>query len=326
MPASAATLHHLARETGFRAETLEKVVRLGDLARDFTAQPLLERSLALKGGTAINLALGPPARLSVDLDFNFVGSLAREEMLAQRPEIEALVERIARGQGYQVQWSGPAHAARNAHLAYPSVLGGNDAIKVDINYQHRQPLGDTTIRELWMPGEIGRPKVRLVPEREILAGKLVATLDRAHPRDLFDTGRLPEIAGEALTSTGFKRMFVAISGMLPHSLTTYGRERLGVSEEVVERQLVPMLAPGHAATAESLTRGAWGVLEPLLALDDAEREYSDRLQTGDFRPDLLFPDDADMRSRIAQHPALLWKVQNAQAHSRSQGKNRRRDA
>jgi predicted nucleotidyltransferase component of viral defense system len=154
MPASAATLHHLARETGFRAETLEKVVRLGDLARDFTAQPLLERSLALKGGTAINLALGPPARLSVDLDFNFVGSLAREEMLAQRPEIEALVERIARGQGYQVQWSGPAHAARNAHLAYPSVLGGNDAIKVDINYQHRQPLGDTTIRELWMPGEI----------------------------------------------------------------------------------------------------------------------------------------------------------------------------
>jgi hypothetical protein len=121
-------------------------------------------------------------------------------------------------------------------------------------------------------------------------------------------------------------MFVAISGMLPHSLTTYGRERLGVSEEVVERQLVPMLAPGHAATAESLTRGAWGVLEPLLALDDAEREYSNRLQTGDFRPDLLFPDDADMRSRIAQHPALLWKVRNAQAHSRSRGKNRRRDA
>ncbi len=326
MPTSAETLRHLGRETGFPAETLEKVVRLGDLARDFTAQPLLERSLALKGGTAINLALAPPARLSVDLDFNFVGSLAREEMLAQRPEIEALVERIARGQGYQVQWSGPAHAARNARLGYLSVLGGMDAIKVDINYQHRQPLGDTTIRELWMPGEIRRPKVRLVPEREILAGKLVATLDRAHPRDLFDTGRLPEFAGEHLASTGFRRIFVGFCGMLPHSLTTYGRERLVVSERAVERQLVPMLAPGHSATAESLGLGAWVVLEPLLALDDAEREYSDRIQTGDFRPELLFPDDADMRSRIAQHPALLWKVQNARAHTGSRGKSRRRDA
>ncbi len=41
-------------ETGFRVETLEKVLRLGELAADISRHPLLGHVLALKGGTALN--------------------------------------------------------------------------------------------------------------------------------------------------------------------------------------------------------------------------------------------------------------------------------
>ena len=62
-------LDGVASETGFRRETLEKVLRLGELLKDVSAHPLLTSALALKGGTALNLVFGaPPTLLSVDLD------------------------------------------------------------------------------------------------------------------------------------------------------------------------------------------------------------------------------------------------------------------
>lgn len=84
-----------AAETGFAPATIEKVVRLGELLADVRRHPLLARVLVLKGGTPLNLGFGPPARLSVDLDFNYVGDIERERMIAARPEVERAVETIA---------------------------------------------------------------------------------------------------------------------------------------------------------------------------------------------------------------------------------------
>lgn len=40
-------LSDLAAQTGFRAETLEKVIRLGEVAGDITRHPLLSSALVL---------------------------------------------------------------------------------------------------------------------------------------------------------------------------------------------------------------------------------------------------------------------------------------
>jgi len=40
---------------------------------------------------------------------------------------------------------------------------------------------------------------------------------------------------------------------------------------------------------------------------------------GDLRPELLFPDDSEISERLARHPALLWKAQNAREHSKRPG-------
>jgi len=63
MNLSAEHIEGLATETGFRPETLEKVIRLGEFAADVGRHPLLSRVLALKGGTALNLMFGSPVRI-----------------------------------------------------------------------------------------------------------------------------------------------------------------------------------------------------------------------------------------------------------------------
>lgn len=102
---SRAYLDGLASDTGFRSETLEKVLRLGGLLADVARHPLLSSALALKGGTALNLCFGSPTRLSVDLDFNYIGTADRARMLEHRPLVERAVVQIAKGHGYQIQKS-----------------------------------------------------------------------------------------------------------------------------------------------------------------------------------------------------------------------------
>ena len=86
----------LSAESDFPPGPLEKVIRLGEVAAAVARHPLLSRVLALKGGSALNLFSGPPPRLSVDLDFNYIGALDRQAMLRARPAVERAVESIAR--------------------------------------------------------------------------------------------------------------------------------------------------------------------------------------------------------------------------------------
>lgn len=316
-------LTRLSDETGFRAETLEKVDRLIGVLDDVSRHPRLSRALVLKGGTGLNLGFGPPARLSVDLDFNYIGSADRDAMQRERPEVEHAVESIARGQGYSVQRSADAHAGRKLYLGYTSVFGGGDRIEVDINYQYRVPLVRPVRMRLWRPDGARARGSLVVGIEELIVGKLCALLDRVHPRDCHDAMRLPRIAGRA-ERLRLRRLFVAIAGALPHPLYSYGRERLSaVTQATVDSQLHPMLVGGDRPTARALRQGAFKVVGPLLRLTAAEREFSRRIQKGDLRPELLFPRDTRMAARLRSHPVLLWKVANAQEHRRGPGTVRR---
>ena len=105
MSVDARRLGDLAAATGFRAGTLEKVIRLGEVAGDVTRHPLLSRVLVLKGGTAINLCFGEPRRLSADLDFNYVGAVEKAEMLAERPDVERALRIVAQARGFDQELS-----------------------------------------------------------------------------------------------------------------------------------------------------------------------------------------------------------------------------
>lgn len=315
MKLSAEYLDGLAADTGFRPETLEKVIRLGELAADIGRHPLLSGVLALKGGTALNLMFGSPARLSVDLDFNYIGHEDRARAQADRPEVERAITILAKGQGYRVQLSRDAHAGRKIYLSYVSAAGTPDRVEVDLNFLFRVPLGETTSRALWQPPGIAMPEIRVVPPEELFSGKLRATLDRAMPRDLFDTIRLPGYAPHDWGTPRWRRIHVAMAATLPHPLHEYGPSRLDrVTDRAIREQLAPMLHRDEQPIAEELKERAWSVLQPLVKLDDQEQAYIDRIHAGDLSPELLFPDDEELTSRLRRHPALRWKIENVRRH------------
>ncbi len=315
MNRSRAWFEAVAHDTGYRVATLEKVVRLGELATEVGRHPLLGQVLALKGGTALNLAFGPPGRLSVDLDYNYVGAEGREAMLEQRPEVERAVAAVARAGGYQLQWSRAEHAGRKAYLRYVSTARTADRIEFDLNFLHRLPLDPQVTAELWQPGDVQRPTVKTVGVVELVSGKLLASLDRAAPRDLFDVQRLPSVAGNSWGGRLMRSLFVAFAGTLPHPVHSYQADRWKrVTDSAVEEQLHPMLTEITRPKAVDLIDAARAVVDPLLALTPAEREYTDRIQEGELRPDLLFPADQRLADRVARHPAILWKVENARRH------------
>jgi len=322
MNVSLAYLERCSAETGYAVSPLEKVVRLGDFAGDITRHPFLSRVLALKGGTALNLCFGPPKRLSVDLDFNYTGHADREKMLEERPRVEQAVAELAKRKGYRVQHSADAFAGRKMYLIYRSVLGPEDRIELDLNFLFRVPIAGTGRCELWQPGGLDRPLVRTVSVQEIVAGKMLAMLDRGAARDVWDLANLPEAAKDVTRLPSFRPWFIALSAVLDHPLPTYTRKRLEglLTDRAVEEQLVPLLAVDVLPGAHELVKQAWTVVSEFITLKSNELEYTACIERGELRPELLFEEDEEAAQRVAQHPAILWKVSNVRTYLARHGK------
>jgi hypothetical protein len=96
-------LARIAAETGFRGEMLEKVAHLLNLLRAIRENDFLRTRLALKGGTAINLFHFDLSRLSVDIDFNYVGAAEREIVMAERPDLETRLSGLCEREGYGIR-------------------------------------------------------------------------------------------------------------------------------------------------------------------------------------------------------------------------------
>jgi predicted nucleotidyltransferase component of viral defense system len=309
-------LERSAAETGFRVSSLEKVARLGELAADIGRHPFLGSVLILKGGTALNLCFGPPTRLSVDLDFNYVGQAVREKMLGDRPLIETALVELARKRQYRVQKSAEAFAGRKFYLNYRSVLGPEERVEIDLNFIFRVPIAGIESRELWQPGELERPVVRMVGQEELFLGKLLALLERGAARDVWDAAHLSDKAGSRLTADRFRKLFIALSVVLERPLPTYSRERLErqVTEQTFTEQVVPLLNLRIDFSAHNLIDRAWEVVGRFLALSEEERAYIESADRGYLNLELIFPDDPQEAERIVGHPAIQWKMANVREH------------
>ena len=309
------TIVRIQRNWPFSFEALETVLRLREVLRSVTSDPLLSPRLALKGGTALNLCFRSLQRLSVDIDFNDIGSPDRAGAIAVRPAVLQALERIGRRVGYRMQRSREEHAGQKLYLQYDSVRGGRRRIEVDVNFLHRVTLAPARQRTVWGPhGDA--VKCLVMSPAELLAGKVLALLDRSAPRDLFDVVRLPARFRKVLGDAKSRKIFIALAGTLPHPLTRYGRARLDrLTQREVDQTLYPLLRTSDRPTATELREQAWKVIEPWLTLSASETDYVERLQHGDFEPELLFERDRPMIDRLRSHPALQWKAQNARRHA-----------
>jgi len=166
---------------------------------------LVDDTFALKGGTAINLFVRDMPRLSVDLDLVFPEhTVPRAEALKRINEaIRQSVARLKK-QGFQTHALASADAGETKLL----VRQGTTQVKIEVNFVMRGTVNPVRMASLTqsardtLQADLEIPVVSL---DDVYGGKLVAAMDRQHPRDLFDVMQL--FAHEGITA-GIRRAFV----------------------------------------------------------------------------------------------------------------------
>ena len=149
---TASDVARVASDTGFRADIVEKVLRLHGVLSRLDQHEITHGTWLLKGGTALNLVHLDVPRLSVDIDVNYVGAEEVEAMRLARPEFERALASCCAREGCDVRRAPSEHAGGKFRLRYPSVLGGSQNLEVDVSYVARVPVwGSVRSRILFPP-------------------------------------------------------------------------------------------------------------------------------------------------------------------------------
>ena len=313
------TLQRIADDTGHQAGTLEKVIRLLDILQEVAGDTILSERLALKGGTALNVFHLGLDRLSVDIDLNYIGALERSAMEAERPEVEAALNRLLASQGYVVRRQPDEHAGGKWLLRFASALGGNATLELDVNYTARQPLFGATRMPSTALGDVRAERVLVLDLHEIVAGKLVALFDRHAARDLFDARRILSLDG--LDWKKIKAAMLAFGACGRRDWRTVSIDSIKGDPRELRQKLMICLPRGYFADRRAIDTWVEETVALcrekfafLLDLTTAEREFLDCvLDRGEINTDLL--DVApEIRARMGAMPMLAWKCQNVRKH------------
>jgi predicted nucleotidyltransferase component of viral defense system len=260
-----------------------------------------ETCFALKGGTAINLFLRDMPRLSVDIDLTYVPVADRASSLK---EIDAAMKRIAdaitRGlPGARVSASAPKGERGITKLI---VRDDSAQIKVEVTPVLRGCVYEPAVRSVSMrvEEEFGFAEMPVVSFADLYAGKVVAALDRQHPRDLFDVRDL--LSHEGIDDT-LRKAFIVY--LLSH-----------------HRPMAEVLAPARLDISAEYKRGFEGMVDTPVTLDellqarealigeivgkmpDQHRRFLISVKRGE--PDWALLDLPGARDL----PAVRWKLEN----------------
>lgn len=226
------------------AEIYQRQVRLLLQALPFVAQA---KEFALKGGTAINLFVRDMPRLSVDIDLTYLPVQSRDESL---PAIDAGMRRI--GDAIRAGLSGARvaeHELRTEGIITRLVVSLDGVqIKIEVTPVMRGSVFDPVVMGVSPAVEdtFGFAETQVVSFPDLYAGKIVAALDRQHPRDLFDVRDL--LANEGLTEE-LRRAFLAY--LLSHN-----------------RPMHEVLRPTRKDIAQEFERNFEGMTATPVALDE----------------------------------------------------------
>ncbi|MCA1805821.1 MAG: nucleotidyl transferase AbiEii/AbiGii toxin family protein [Xanthomonadaceae bacterium] len=272
--------------------------------------PLVAREsrFALKGGTAINLFVRDLPRLSVDIDLTFLPLDDRDTALEA---IEESLQNITEGIGRVIRDASvnatPGEGGRVQRL---QVSGGGVSIKIEVSPVLRGSV--LNARELPVRDSIadqfGYIETRVLAQEELYAGKLVAALDRQHPRDLFDVMLLLE--NEGITPE-LMDMFVIYLISSNRPIAELLAPHLQPLQPVFDQQFLGMSL--HPVTVDELEKARLTMIETIQSmLTEEHKAFLLSFKSGE-------PEWSRVRHDHAQElPAVRWKLQNIQRLGRDQ--------
>ncbi|WP_420131714.1 nucleotidyl transferase AbiEii/AbiGii toxin family protein [Rhodopseudomonas sp.] len=157
-----------------------------------------EEDFALKGGTAINLFLRDMPRLSVDIDLAYLKVAERAESLAAiNAAMTRLGAAIRAGLG-KVRVNEVVNTAEGI-VTKLTIQRLGAQIKIEVTPVLRGCVFAPEVRAVAASVEnaFGYVETQIVSFADLYGGKIMAALDRQHPRDLFDVRDL--LANEGIT-------------------------------------------------------------------------------------------------------------------------------
>ena len=306
------TLGRQAKELGFVRDSFEKVCRLTEVLAFFEQDELLRRNLALKGGTAINLTIFDLPRLSVDIDLDLAENLSRDAMLERRGIITNRIEKYMAADGYTLSSkSKHYHALDSFVFEYQNAGGMRDNLKIEINYMLRCHVLEPRRRAVRLPWLKRELSVLSVDPLEIFASKIVALINRAAPRDLYDLnnmlmfGLFDESEQELLRKCV---VFYSAIGTEDTPTSFSFDSILSIRQNQIKTDLLPVLRNSTFFDAKAAEDACVSYLKELLILLEQETDFLQAFQAKQYRPELLFSDSAILE-RVSEHPMALWKCE-----------------
>jgi predicted nucleotidyltransferase component of viral defense system len=205
-----------------------------------------EECFALKGGTAINLFVRNMPRLSVDIDLTYLPVHPRDASLAA---IDAAMKRIAARVRKTITGAQITETTLQPEGAVTKLLVRADGvqIKIEVTPVLRGCVYGPEVRGVSeaVEADFGFAEMRVVSLADLYAGKIVAALDRQHPRDLFDVREL--LASDGIDDA-LRRAFVVY--LLSHS-----------------RPMSEVLAPRRKPISAEFLRGFEGMTADVISLE-----------------------------------------------------------
>ena len=158
-----------------------------ELLLDILPLTLADERFAIKGGTAINLFVRDMPRLSVDIDLAYLPADTREQALKNIDSallfMSSQVEKSFRNISSEIKRSSGMQAKQVVFVK------ANVRVKVEVNQVMRETVFPCIERDLCPSAQNMFERfvsARILSLEDLYAGKIIAGLDRQHPRDFFD--------------------------------------------------------------------------------------------------------------------------------------------
>lgn len=301
-----------AEELGFVRDTLEKILRLADVLEYLNQNPILKASLALKGGTAINLTIFNLPRLSVDIDLDYLMNNSKEEMLKGREIIHTLIDRYMTSQGYFMDSrSKNFHSLDSWVYHYLGVSGNRDNIKIEINYSLRSHLLEPKERPIITADLSKDYRVKVLDPIEIFGSKITALLRRAAARDLYDVSNM--IRYNLFDNSELELLKKCV--IFYNAISSKGADTSfdpvlidSITQRKIKTDLLPVIKRSDDFNLESAKKIVKQFVSELMILTDKEKSFLDKFSQKAYLPELLF-EDKMILNRIKKHPMAVWKTQ-----------------
>jgi len=253
-----------------------------------------EKTLALHGGTAINLFIRNMPRLSVDIDLTYLP-------LEDRPNTILHINEALSRIKINLEKSIP-----NVEITLKKDIGKllittkQASVKLEVNLVGRGTYVEPVVLTLCERAQAEYDmfcEIAVVPVGQLYGGKICAALDRQHPRDLFDVKYL--LANEGFTEEIKKGFLYCLLGS--------------------ERPFNEMLNPNLQDQRSALENQFNGMANEAFTYEEYEQTRAElinqirsSLTSGDKEFLLNFKNLTPVWEKYpyAEYPSVRWKLQN----------------